>query len=1293
MPSQLVTDTTIDNDVEVKQDTYSSSPLTPQQDHYLKNQLLLLLFEQEFNAAWHDHTDFLANLKYPFRQINSNNNNYSSDSVNSNGNGASVHSVEDLLTTHADKYPVLKFMFINYVKTFPYFRDLDSKYAFSASDYREEMLTAEEAARNAVFNNGNSNSIAANTRSPARNSQILLLDHTNNNNFWRYKLQPFVNYLLSKNLSNSVDRLELTKRKKVNLRLFKLLVLFLNSSITTTKEESYYSNTDPSAVEPSNGKMDINKMTGDKLNQQISEDLEKYISELENCNENGNMEKNENGEGMMRITRKDLLDQLNNPPFINGYILQTIGVRKVLQADESSNGSKSGGFFSSINFLKSSKAVKTYEFILSVKYKISLDQLKYTDKHAYQQKQKENDEIEDESNTIIQEFIIFRSYADFKKLDAILKKNFPEVTLPKLPQKYKHSTLVKSIFENQADSAGSSGQYSSGNNDDDDDDSDDDKLYDRDGENGNQLLSSTGVNDLDEIFFNLDEFNEDSERILNYILTKNASPKNRSSSATANSIKGNLRKISGGKSSSAKRASNDDTSSGSMSNESFYSTNSKTTSNNNGTQSSVIDENVALPREKLRLLLNNYLKTLIKIPQVANSTYLKDFLFHSSCQQSQLTTEDKKDINYRKHLDYLTLKNQLIFQKKIYLINLKLKNELRTFKNIVLNSNNQTYLNVNYTPAQLNQYKIYLNLQSHESVLGKLLAEFKENKKITGFSPITKTFIKWIKLQAASFIYDLFFTSNSYEDKEGEEAYNAVSFELFSQIKRLHGLFPYTIVQSILRLTNPLLIIKRLLEFFLYQPPNILPSFFTGGGSDRDGENNNGHRSLIQVLFHNILSSDLSDINRRINQITEKLTKHYDKSYGALIENFKQFLRMNENKDLLKQEIIAQYKAKKKSDLILLVLFNDKLSRLSGSGSIPNFVNMKKQVFNSYEADRKLSKLKQKGEGQADSAKLVKLAEDAELYYDLKKLFQLLIRQNDKHVMNELWSESYLNNFLKDFLVIFFEPLVKIFAKNSLFKKVVKVFKNFVDDMLSLIEYLFDYIYVLNANEVILSIYLVISKYQDFVLEFIHETYLNDTDNFFENLISWVSGFLKFLKFFSGDANAGTKIDMAELIKLTGNIDLEKLQKEINLVIAEKKNAVLAQLMRTEINKKAAKAKNNSSGNNNINLVKENWDAVNGISFFDTSELGFRNNDIDELNGELEQLNRIDSNDSELVDEFLDESKNYYLFNQNGDTSGGNPSGNDSSPGIGQSETSKLVNGFKVRLEELLKVYQQSNSI
>jgi len=77
------------------------------------------------------------------------------------------------------------------------------------------------------------------------------------------------------------------------------------------------------------------------------------------------------------------------------------------------------------------------------------------------------------------------------------------------------------------------------------------------------------------------------------------------------------------------------------------------------------------------------------------------------------------------------------------------------------------------------------------------------------------------------------------------------SAELFAQAQRIHGLMPYSILKSILRFSNPMAMLRGILDLFLAQPF--------------------GQKSLLQRILSITLNDDIKKLQKNLDLLREKI--------------------------------------------------------------------------------------------------------------------------------------------------------------------------------------------------------------------------------------------------------------------------------------------------------------------------------------------------------------------------------------------------------------------------------------
>jgi hypothetical protein len=117
------------------------------------------------------------------------------------------------------------------------------------------------------------------------------------------------------------------------------------------------------------------------------------------------------------------------------------------------------------------------------------------------------------------------------------------------------------------------------------------------------------------------------------------------------------------------------------------------------------------------------------------------------------------------------------------------------------------------------------------------------------------------------------------------------SAELFGQLKRIHSLFPYTIVKNIVRFANPVALFPRVLDVFMAQPF--------------------GSRSLLQHIFGMAIQDGISNIQKSMNVLVTHRIQ--EPEFPAKIQAYV------DADEAIKQDVKNEAR-EKKIDLVLAIL-------------------------------------------------------------------------------------------------------------------------------------------------------------------------------------------------------------------------------------------------------------------------------------------------------------------------------------------------------------------------------------
>lgn len=561
-----------------------------------------------------------------------------------------------------------------------------------------------------------------------------------------------------------------------------------------------------------------------------------------------------------------------------------------------------------------------------------------------------------------------------------------------------------------------------------------------------------------------------------------------------------------------------------------------------------------LVHEKMRTSLRQYLRRLSNDSDTSANIIFTNFLTKQNLIDGTKFCDDvKEDIRHRELVDINNLTNQLTFQKLALQKSLALQNSMKDFKTSIL--------------------------KDEEYVL-TLINEFKVKTNIKELSPLLQTFIEWFKIYLASMIYQLFLGNDN-------------SYGFYTQVRKLHRLMPYTMMGQIMRFTNPMAMMKGMIDLFLAQPF--------------------GNYSLLQTMFSTILTEDLKSQTRVIKKLETVIVKQ-SKSASQVIKCLKRFV--DEDHDDKKGDIDFNmdtiHKESQTMDMPTCLIV---LMKLSETGTINN--DAVTEIFESYNA--------------------WKLKEDKGLYFQhIKDLFQLYIKENDKRLMRRLWQDPELSRLLKAMVTMIYEPMVKVF-KIARMDIALKNFERFMNDLIKLMDDIING-QLDNSTQfnVIDNIIQLVTRHQDSFFEFVHDVYVNDTEGIFEGFIKWISHIIRFLQRSKFGTNDFERIDLNKMIsEMEG--DPELLKRQVDTVIEKKIES--RKLYKQLVDAKTKKASTKINDNVNAqNFMDQRWKQVSSMVMPDsTTSLGLQEGELVDLDLDAKDYDYLQRDvDTELEQKYQD---------------------------------------------------------
>lgn len=477
-------------------------------------------------------------------------------------------------------------------------------------------------------------------------------------------------------------------------------------------------------------------------------------------------------------------------------------------------------------------------------------------------------------------------------------------------------------------------------------------------------------------------------------------------------------------------------------------------------------------REKSRLALHGYLCSLVTKPEIAHCPELRSFLETEAFDR--MSAVQAKDAKSRQQLEEQRHKTQVAFQE-------------RTAKAVWLLS------------RQFEKFKGELNEDPH--VLSQMFKDLSQQTLMSQLLPFLRTFLDWSKLELAATFYQTFFTLDN-------------SSDWLNTCRKMHRFFPYNLVYGVLKYTNPVKMMSRIVDILLVNMPTISLSWH--------GDKKKVH-NLLSMVFVMMIDENLDNYSKERAQLVATSPLN-EARYGIFIERIKSYVRSKDS--LLSEEVKLEAEGE---DLFMLLLESKLLEPRLG----PQHADALAEVAQLFEAYKALG-----GAGAVDGARL---------YVLLRLLWQLEIRTRDKELMKQIWKEPELTKLLKKLLTVFFQPLMAVMRKCDVhlrFRDLQHFFNDLFDELTALDN---GAMYYTTPLEMVDRMLAVMDKHEEALWRFVHDMYNKDETRFFIRLVEWLESFLVAIRTKRGSALV--TLDVA-LMTLSVAVDPAKLVEELDARIA-----------------------------------------------------------------------------------------------------------------------------------------------
>uniref|UniRef100_A0A5K1JUL8 Protein kinase Ukc1p n=1 Tax=Ganoderma boninense TaxID=34458 RepID=A0A5K1JUL8_9APHY len=469
----------------------------------------------------------------------------------------------------------------------------------------------------------------------------------------------------------------------------------------------------------------------------------------------------------------------------------------------------------------------------------------------------------------------------------------------------------------------------------------------------------------------------------------------------------------------------------------------------------VSQQALRLSREKNRLTLRSYLHTLLSSSVFASSPVLRSFLLSSP---TRLTEEELADARRREEADRMREDGRMRFAKEITARVDGLRETVRGVKGELLGKDGLTHI----------------------------FATIKDTPDVRNLPPSYQAVLEWARISLASTVFHHYVAADN-------------ASETFANMKRIHGLMPYFMLKAALKVSNPMGMIRGVLDLFLATPF--------------------GGRSLLQRMFTGSLMEEVRAINEDIEAVKEKVDD------PVMCEKVRLYV-------YAPREIQAVYKADAGAENLHV------LAVVLRSGDQPPLSRAQFQrVMYAHRAHKEYVRYQESLPDSDDDEGPQE--EEAWLFEDLSILAKLYARLKDREQLIELIFEGTTADLLKDIITIFYAPLAQVYRAASVADSLGD-FQNFMNDLIRTVEQTEELSQTDPARTVQIFIDLV-QRHEQAFYSFVHKVH-SKGEGLFTDLMRWIERFLTLMR-----EGVGEQLSLEFLLPHTGD-DRENIMHEVDSI-------------------------------------------------------------------------------------------------------------------------------------------------
>lgn len=445
----------------------------------------------------------------------------------------------------------------------------------------------------------------------------------------------------------------------------------------------------------------------------------------------------------------------------------------------------------------------------------------------------------------------------------------------------------------------------------------------------------------------------------------------------------------------------------------------------------------SLAREKNRLTLRAYLRSLLCNPAISESPTLYSFLLSDP---TALNHEEERDCVAREALDAVR------------------DDEASRF-------NDEASRRVTELRAHLDAFKADL---IQRDGLTRIFSTIKSTPKVEDLPQSYRALLSWGRITLASTLFSIFVGSDT-------------SSDLFAQLKRIHGLMPYFVLRQILRISNPVAMIRAVLDVFLAQPF--------------------GQRSLLQRMFTSTLQEEARELGELANSVASKVND------DNLCERIKCFVYS----PVAIQRSLREEADRERLDIMTAILKTDRLPAHSATAAPPSALT-RQQVHRVVRSSRAYelyktykSNLRRDEVDEGPSA----VDEEGWLYEDLHVLLKCLTRLRDKEQLISLVFEGVTSDLLKDIVTIFYSPLAQVYKAANIADSLSDL-QAFINDLIRTVEANEELSYA-DPGKTVQNFVDLVARHEARFYSFVHQVHSKGS-GLFDGLMHWIELFINFIR-------------------------------------------------------------------------------------------------------------------------------------------------------------------------------------